>query len=225
VPIIIYSRRHQILEDLGWKRGAQLRLTGHAQPPLDGDAAHLPARHLAEVAHVRVEVLLDGHELGVLGEQHGRLEALLGAPEAGWQGEVSCLVVHAGDRVDTGAVAVDRRLVAEDLHLVARVVSVEPDALAGRGVAVAAGVNQPHVANRVVVGDGMHAFAVVAAGTVAGAGGARAQLGVWADVRVASDLGVLPLDPEGLGRRLRLSGSRGRSTAVLNVVQSHRHTH
>ena len=36
-------------------------------------------------------------------------------------------------------------LMAEDLHLVAFVVAVEPDALAGRGVAVAAGVDQPNV--------------------------------------------------------------------------------
>ena len=42
------------------------------------------------------------------------------------------------------------RLVAEQLHLVARVVAVEPDALAGWGVAVAAGVDQAHVGDRIL---------------------------------------------------------------------------
>lgn len=88
------------------------------------------------------------------------------------------------------------RLVAEQLHLVARVVAVQPDADARGRVAVAAGVDQTHVGHGAVVGDGVDALAVVAVGTVAGARGAWRQLRVRPHIRVADDLGVLALYPE-----------------------------
>ena len=58
------------------------------------------------------------------------------------------------------------------------VVPVEPYPDASRGVAVAGGVDQPHVRNGVVVADGVGAFAVVAGWAVASAARARRKLWV-----------------------------------------------
>ena len=115
------------------------------------------------------------------------MKARLLAPEAGRQGQVSFLVVDAGFRALASALAVDRRLVAQELHLVARVVAVEPDANAGGGVAVPSGVDQAHVGHSVVVSDGVDAVAVVAIWAVARAARARGKLRVGSDLRVAND--------------------------------------
>ena len=50
-------------------------------------------------------------------EQDGRVEAPLVTPEARGEGEVALLVVDPRLGLGAGAVAVDGRLVAEQLHL------------------------------------------------------------------------------------------------------------
>ena len=76
---------------------------------------------------------------------------------------------------------------AEQLHLVAGVVAVEPDTNAGGRVAVAASVDQAHVGHSVVVRDGVDALAVVATRAVARAARAGGKLWVGTNFRVAHD--------------------------------------
>ena len=129
------------------------------------------------MAGLGVAVLLDGDELGVGRQEQGGVEALVVAPEARRQGKVTGLVVFIAALVLVDVTrAVDGVLVAEELHLVPGVVAVEPDANAGGSVTVAAGVDEAHVADRVVVGDRVDALAVVAVGAVARAAGAGREL-------------------------------------------------
>ena len=153
--------------------GAETRLDpGHALR-LEANAAHLPASHLAVVASMGVHVLLDRYKLSVRGEEHGGVKALVVAHEAGGEFDVSSFLVLVALNI-TGTV--DRRLVAEQLHLVARVVAVEPDAEARGGVAVATSVEDSHVRDSVVVGDRVDALAVGAVRTCASASGAGGGL-------------------------------------------------
>jgi hypothetical protein len=71
---------------------------------------HLPRRHLAEMTHVRVDVLLDRPHWGVRWEPDPGDEPLVLAPQARRQGEVATLVVLVVDDIPS---AVQRQLVAE----------------------------------------------------------------------------------------------------------------
>jgi len=128
------------------------------------------------VPDVGVLVPLDGDELRVGRQEDRRLEALVVAPQARWQRDVASLVPLAAALVLVDvALPVHGLLVAEQLHVVAGVIAVQPDPEAGGCVAVAPGVNEAHVGDGVVVGDGVHALAVVPVG--AGACAARAGSG------------------------------------------------
>ena len=62
-------------------------------------AAHLPRRHLAVVAGVRVVVPLDAHERRVGREHEARPQAVVVAPEARRQRDVAALVELVARRV------------------------------------------------------------------------------------------------------------------------------
>ena len=79
--------------DLGRAAATGTLETAGSRGGREGHAAHLPGRHLARVADVRVPGVRDGEHGRVLAEEDRRLEALvLGAPEAGRQRDVADLV-------------------------------------------------------------------------------------------------------------------------------------
>lgn len=143
------------------------------------------------MSHVRVPVLFDRYKLGVWREKYAWMEPRFITPQTRGQRKVPGLVVHPSHRYHARSVPVDRSLVAEELHLVTRIVPVQPDTDTRRRVAMSAGVDQSHIRQREVEGNGVDALAVVAIWAVPGTGASRRKLWPRANFRVASDLRLI----------------------------------
>lgn len=122
--------------------------------------SHLPRCHIAKVTPVRIVNLLDGDHLHAALVKNRLFEPLLWiiAPQAWRYGKVALLVKPVCWEV---AGAILRKLRAQQRLLAGRhVPDVETHGFTARRVAMAAGIQQAHTANRPLQGDRVDALAI-----------------------------------------------------------------